>query len=108
VSQDTGRERDADEQRTALTGDRWKLLRAERRDGSVRALLFDLDADPFELTDVAAEHPDVTQQLSSALQIALDAQRRKAFELRGGEPPATTPPDPALLEQLRALGYVEQ
>ena len=107
LSQDTGREREASEQRTSLTTQRWKLLRADLEGGGVRRMLFDLRADPFELTDVSSLHPDVTDQLSAALAATLDAQRRKGAALRGGAPPATTLPDPALLEQLRALGYIE-
>ena len=61
----------------------------------------------YELSDVSAQHPEVTEPLAAALQLALDAQRSKGSALHGGKAPATTPPDPALLEQLRALGYVE-
>jgi hypothetical protein len=108
VSQDTGRERTGVEYRWALTTDRWKFLRVEQLDGGVRRQLFDHREDPFELRDVAAGHPEVTEPLAAALQLALDAQRSKGSALRGGQPPATTPPDPVLLEQLRALGYVER
>jgi arylsulfatase A-like enzyme len=108
VSQDTGRERTGVEYRWALTTDRWKFLRVEQLDGGVRRHLFDRREDPFELRDVASGHPEVTEPLAAALQLALDAQRSKGSALRGGQPPATTPPDPVLLEQLRALGYVER
>ncbi|HEY8154043.1 MAG TPA: sulfatase-like hydrolase/transferase, partial [Myxococcota bacterium] len=107
VSQDTGREREASEQRYALTTDRWKFFRVEEKDGGVRLQLFDRSADPYELSDVSDRHPEVTQPLAAALSLALDAQRRKASELHDGKAPATTPPDPELLEQLRALGYLE-
>ena len=106
-SQDTGRERDAREQRYALTTDRWKFFRVEQRDGGVRRQLFDRSADPYELSDVSAQHPEVTEPLSAALQLTLDAQRSKGSALHDGHLPATTPPDPVLLEQLRALGYLE-
>jgi arylsulfatase len=108
LSQDTGRERAGAEYRWALTTDRWKYFRVEQPDGGVRQQLFDRGADPFELRDVAAQHPAVTEPLAAALQLALDAQRSKGSALHGGQPPATTPPDPVLLEQLRALGYVER
>jgi arylsulfatase A-like enzyme len=107
VSQDTGRERAASEQRFALTTDRWKFFRVEQTDGGVGRQLFDLRADPYELSDVSVRHPEVTEPLASALQLALDAQRRKGSELHDGQAPATTSPDPVLLEQLRALGYLE-
>ena len=108
LSQDTGRERDASEQRWALTTDRWKLFRVDQKDGGVRRQLFDRSADPYELSDVSAQHPEVTEPLGAALQLALDAQRSKGSALHGGHRPATTPPDPVLLEQLRSLGYVER
>ena len=108
LSQDTGRERNATEQRYALTTDRWKFFRVEGKDGDVRHQLFDRNADPYELSDIAAQHPEVTEPLAAALQLALDAQRSKGSALRDGRAPATTPPDPVLLEQLRALGYVER
>jgi arylsulfatase len=106
-SQDTGRERPGAEFRWALTTDRWKYFRVEQPDGGVRQQLFDRGADPFELRDVSDRHPEVMQPLAAALQLALDAQRSKGSALHDGQTPATTPPDPALLEQLRALGYVE-
>jgi hypothetical protein len=49
----------------------------------------------------------VANPLAAALEISLEGQRRKGSALHGGRSPATTPPNPALLEQLRALGYVE-
>ena len=94
------------ESRSALTSERWKFYRVEREDGGVDHLLFDLVADPFELTDVAAQHPVEVKQLDAALQVALDARARTGFELRGGKEPTTTPADPETVEQLRALGYV--
>jgi arylsulfatase A-like enzyme len=106
-SQDTGRERAGAEHRWALTTDRWKYLRVEQPDGGFRQQLFDRGADPFELLDVSARHPEVMGPLAAALRLALDAQRRKGSELHGGKAPAITPSDPKLLEQLRALGYLE-
>ncbi len=108
LSQDTGRERNASEQRTALTTDRWKFFRVERRDGAVHLQLFDRSADPYELSDVSTQHPEVTEPLAAALQLALDAQRSKGSVLQDGQAPATTPADPVLVEQLRALGYLER
>ena len=57
VSQETGRLRGADEFRYALTEDRWKLVYIERKGGAGQSLLFDLEADPFELADVSAREP---------------------------------------------------
>jgi hypothetical protein len=36
-------------------------------DPSAPLVLFDLDRDPHELTDVAAEHPDVVHRLAKLL-----------------------------------------
>ena len=66
-SQDTGRARAANEQRSALTTDRWKFLRVEEKGGGVRRQLFDRDTDRFELNDVSAEHPEVTERSPPAL-----------------------------------------
>ncbi len=107
VSQETGRLRGADEFRYALTDDRWKLVYIERQGSPGQSLLFDLQNDPFELTDVSAREPQRAEQLTAALKLRLDAQRRRGASLRGGAPPATTPPNPEMLEQLRALGYVD-
>jgi arylsulfatase A-like enzyme len=107
TSQDTGRLRDPEGYRYAITTERWKLFEIERRQGPASHLLFDLQADPFELTDVSTLHPEVTAQLASDLRATVAAQRERGAILRAGEEPTTTPPDPHLREQLKALGYVE-
>jgi arylsulfatase A-like enzyme len=107
LSQDTGRLRDADEFRYALTTPRWKLLEIERKQGGVRRLLFDLPADPFELSDVSARHPEVVEQLAKELARERAEQTRRGLHLRGGAAPAETAADPQLEEQLRSLGYVD-
>ena len=106
LSIDSLRQEVTGESRRALTGERWKFYRVEGEDGGVEQQLYDLAADPFELSDVAAQHPDELKQLAAALQLALDARARRGVELRGGKEPATAPADPEILEQLRALGYV--
>ena len=50
---------------------RWKLVHPsgfgrETFEGPPRFELYDMDADPLELVDVAAEHPDVVQRLVAA------------------------------------------
>ncbi|MBM4013990.1 MAG: hypothetical protein FJ293_03370 [Planctomycetes bacterium] len=84
----------------SLTMRRWKLLRDP--DG-VR--LFDLEADPHEANDVAADHPEVVSRLKAAL-VAEVARHKKAGLLhqRVG---ASGTLDPKLIEELRALGYTE-
>jgi arylsulfatase A-like enzyme len=78
---------------------RWKYLRRER-DG--REELYDLAADPRETTDVSASQPDARRDLAGFVAASREALRRAAVA-RPGEPPL----DPATLEQLRRLGYVE-
>ncbi len=61
--------------------------------------LFDLAADPAERADVAAEHPETVEAL-----------RRLLAEATAAGPVAPAPaaePDPRLLRELEALGYVD-
>jgi arylsulfatase A-like enzyme len=87
----------------ALRDGRWKLV--ARSDG--RRLLYDLEADPTETRDLAAERPD---QLA-ALDARLDAARAQlglsplAQVGAAGEPAPEL--DAATQERLRQLGYVE-
>lgn len=67
--------------RAAIWG-RWKLIRAEGADRPERALLYDLAADPAELTDRAADELAVVE----ALRGALDDWRAEAPTFRP-EPP---------------------
>ena len=71
----------------------WKLHLLE--DGSV--LLFELARDPFELADVAADHPDVVQAMRSELRERLAAQRAVRVEMRRATREERS--------ELRALGY---
>ena len=108
LSQDTGRSRGVHEKRSAITTERWKLLHTQRDSGSERVQLYDLRADPYELNDVAGAHPEVVRQLGAARDKSLAAQRQKGAALLAGTAPKITAPDADLLEQLRALGYVEE
>jgi arylsulfatase A-like enzyme len=49
---------------TGLRSGRWKLV-VDTHKGGVRRRLFDLDEDRAELHDVAAEHPDLLEQLTA-------------------------------------------
>ena len=75
----------------ALRGDRWKYIRAPRPE------LYDLAADPKELANVAADHPDVVRELAAALDARLSQARPLAMR------DALSSDDRARLE---ALGYV--
>lgn len=80
-----------------LRTDTHKLIRYS--DGEV--VLYDLRADPGETQDVSAEQPVVRDALLERL-AALDAGRRVEAEATPQEGR-----DPAALEQLRSLGYIE-
>ncbi|MEE2678174.1 MAG: sulfatase-like hydrolase/transferase [Myxococcota bacterium] len=106
-AQDTGRVGERPGYRYALTTPRWKYFRIETRGALTGEELYDRRADPFELEDVAAQHPQVVAQLREALLLRRKAQRERAAALRGDAPPPVRPVDPELREQLRMLGYVD-
>ena len=77
-----------------LTGERWKLVYSP----GTASLLYDLNADPLETTDVAREHPDVVAEWQRAAEAEL--ARRPAGP--GGE---QAPLDSELARELESLGY---
>lgn len=103
-AQDTGRVADRPGYRFSLTTPQWKYLRS---DDPPEAQLFDRIADPFELADVADEHPDELARFGAVLDHQLESQRARGAALRGDAAPPEREVDPALLEQLRVLGYVD-
>jgi arylsulfatase A-like enzyme len=68
--------------------------------------LYDLRADPLETTDVAAEHPEILEEMREELTGRLRHQVARGGELRGDAPEERLA-DPELVEQLRALGYLD-
>jgi arylsulfatase len=104
LSQDTGRER-GQPYRVALTAGRWKYFRIEEPGGSVRDGLYDLEQDPFELEDVAPQHPERVEGFRQLVEERVREQLARGQVLRGGRPIETRALDPALAEQLEALGY---
>jgi arylsulfatase A-like enzyme len=86
-----------------LTTTRWKLVRAI--DGSCQ--LFDLEADPFELTDVAAANQPLVKQLMKVLLDEIDRQKRRRELHRHGAGESASAIDPQVLLELKALGYTE-
>lgn len=80
----------------ALRTDRWTLI----LDGAGRVRLYDRESDPAETLDVAARHPEITARL-------LEQLRRLRKTARGERRTAEAEIDEELLEQLRALGYIE-
>jgi len=75
---------------------RWKLIVDPTTD-EVR--LYDHVADPEELSDVAAEHPDVVAELTAARLAFLENRAGRANEL------VDVGVDSSLLEHLRDMGY---
>jgi arylsulfatase A-like enzyme len=83
----------------------WKLIWPVAESDHVlssEVQLFDLSADPGELHNRAAEHPDVVERLRAAIEPWVAAGPASA-----ARPPARPQLDPAILEQLEALGYAE-
>jgi arylsulfatase A-like enzyme/Tfp pilus assembly protein PilF len=81
------------ELRSARVGE-WKYIAAPK------AELYDLRSDRREQKNVINERPQVAGRLAAELRDLVAA--RKPAEAA----PPTTPPDPATVERLRALGYV--
>ena len=83
----------------APQGGDWAVPEEESpKEGQVR--LFNLDEDPGEHHDVAAEHPQVVERLRSSILARLEEQasRRSTVHLRAGA---------ATLEMLRGIGYLD-
>lgn len=78
----------------ALTTPRWKYLDL----GTEGEELYDLQADPHELVNLAAEHPEVLAEMRAEARRTLEAQRARG----GGRARAATEAERAALEE---LGY---
>jgi arylsulfatase A-like enzyme len=82
----------------AIRRGRWKLIHDRRRD---LWELYDLVDDPGELRDVSAELPEEAEALRAEL-------TRWAVTVRSDRPPPPQPrSDDTIVENLRALGYVD-
>lgn len=84
--------------------ERWRYTEIDV-DGRFTAELFDRIDDPREERDVSADHPDLVEFYSAALDLRFGTERRLVQD------PAATPApldlDPAIADRLRALGYVD-
>jgi arylsulfatase A-like enzyme len=94
-------EREGHERSYALTTRRWKLIAAPGDEPQ----LYDHERDPHELEGVADAHPDVVRALAAELERRVAELERRGRGLRSESQP---PLDPAAVEELRALGYVEE
>jgi arylsulfatase len=84
----------------AVVAGGWKLTRAHLENGIIRDELFHLDIDPDEKNDLLASHAEIAHRLETMLE---------DYESSVGMTPSgiDIAPDPADVERLRALGYVE-
>jgi len=83
--------------------ERYKLIRRFDRETDAAAIeLYDVQADPLETTDIAADHPDLVRTLQAELERAKEHGRERArlFGISAGV--ALTP---GLQQDLEALGY---
>ena len=81
---------------------RFKLVLPQSPSQGTAPMLFDLDADPGELTDLAADRPDVVERM-----LALLAERNLAGEVVSAEEIEDDQIDEDVRRRLRALGYVD-
>ena len=91
----------------AILEDGFKLMYDRQGD---QYALYSVLTDPDELSDVAAEYPDRTDQLKRRL-MSLHAQFKKDYDARGSAKKMTNSTDTEreqqeTLDALRALGYV--
>lgn len=68
--------------------------------------LFDLEVDPRESADLAANRPEDRARLAGALGRIAARNEQRRLELRGRDEPGRTEIDAEMVEQLRALGYL--
>jgi len=85
----------------APAGGRW---RAREFPEVSRYLLYDLEADPLALEDVAAEHPELAAEAQHRLWRIWEQHRALAATFEAGEEAELSPEQ---AEALRALGYTE-
>ena len=87
----------------ALTSGQWKYV--HQIGGTDR--LYHLSRDPHELHDVLPDHLQLAAELRAQVLSMIAQQSAKAAAYQGGRADPPEPLDPAVLEQLRSLGYVE-
>jgi arylsulfatase A-like enzyme len=81
---------------------RWKLLHQPK----LGDRLFDLGADPHELSDLYAARPEVAEALRADLLAAVEWETGRGKALHEGKPIDEEPLDPRIREQLESLGYI--
>ena len=63
--------------------------------------------DPHELVDVSEEQPEVAERLHAILMARLEEQEKRLEIFRATSTASDVEIDPVILEQMRALGYLE-
>jgi arylsulfatase A-like enzyme len=90
---------------TAIVADGWKLIEKQLEpQGATEHELYDVERDPLEQHDLAAERPDVTTRLVQALEawrVSVAGVRLEPETAQAGAASAEE------LERLKALGYVQ-
>jgi len=86
---------------TSLTTTKYKLLRRRERAPE----LYDLEADPYELHDVAAQHPDIVEKLGRLLAADVTRQEKSEKLHHRDAADASGAIDATVLQELRELGY---
>jgi arylsulfatase A-like enzyme len=105
VTEDKGSPPPRDTASTAIVSRGFKLIHNTKRpEGRPEFELYDHRADPLDLRDVAAEHPDVVGRL--AKELAAWKQLAERARLKGDAAGAAEL-SPEELERLRALGYIQ-
>ena len=89
--------------RYMLTGDEWKYMFKE----GGKENLFQLSTDPHELVDVIDDHPEMAAQLHTILMARLEEQEKRFAIYQAADTASDGEIDPAILEQMRALGYIK-
>ncbi len=90
----------------SLSTARWRLIR--RKGGESE--LYDLEADPFELHDVAAAQPDITDRLATLLRQSIAEQKRRHSWYHDGKAVTDDLSEEErerLRRELEAIGYTE-
>ena len=86
-----------------LTGDEWKYVFKSEEEAS----LFQLSTDPHELVDVIEDQPEIAARLHAILMARLEEQEKRLAIYQAEGTAIDNEIDPAILEQMRALGYIK-